>query len=234
MTIDLDLTSAERPRDVVTAAGRWLAEALDGFDWLSSRRLLRRRVGALTHQVALSPSSYNRAGESIMVWTYVGARDAAYGLWRAAHPDLVTAPEVRTDLYCAHMLGYATGRANGYTYGSSEDGDIDLTDPGSRGAALEAFVAKVREGVLPWFDEASDPDRIVDSVPGRRTTRPVSVVEWLASRDRLDLIDAYAERFRNPPDRWEAGVTLAKSGAPAPGMGDDLKSMGWSVTRILG
>ncbi|MCW6005244.1 hypothetical protein K1W54_11715 [Micromonospora sp. CPCC 205371] len=105
------------------------------------------------------------------------------------HPGLVAAATDR-DLVCAHLLGYAAGRANGYLYGDAADGDLHLTDPASRERTMTALVAIVREGVLPWFAEASDPDTIVTSRAADYTSDPVAIAEWLASRERLDLVDA--------------------------------------------
>ncbi|GAA3284615.1 hypothetical protein Dvina_18815 [Dactylosporangium vinaceum] len=94
----------------------------------------------------------------------------------------------------------------------------------------------VREAVLSWFTEASDPDSIVGSRAGDYTGNPVALLEWLASRGRIDLIHRYAERYqgRHPgsEQRWAAGVAAARAGHPCPLGGDTLAQVAWS-TAVL-
>jgi hypothetical protein len=231
------LTMAVRPRDIVHAAGQWLAAALaaDGFRWLRPDRLIQRQVHGLRHHLALAPSTYNRAGQSIVVRSYVGVGDPALRQWRMDHPHLVAAATDR-DLIYGHLLGYAAGRANGYPYGDAADGDLDLTEPANRKRTPTAFVAIVREGVLPWFAEASDPDTIVTSRAADYTSEPVAIVEWLASRNRLDLVDGYGRRFRTRQpgtgDRWDRGAAAARDGDPNPNNGDLAMSMGWAIATL--
>jgi hypothetical protein len=155
--------------------------------------------------------------------------------WRLQHPDLVAATPDR-DYMCGHLLGYAAGRANGYLYGGATDGDLELAEPASRKQTLAAFVATVREGVLPWFAEASDPDTIVTSRAADYTNDPVGLAEWLASRNRLDLAHRYGQRFRaRYPDideRWNRGATAARNGQPNPNNADLATSMGWTITVL--
>jgi hypothetical protein len=234
---DQELLVAGRPRDVVGVAGSWIAGALaaHGFHWLAKTRVIQRRVGGLLHEIALRPSSYNRAGKLIAVCTYVGVRDPALRRWRLMHPHLV-APPGHHDFVCGHLLGYASGRANGYLYGDAEDGDIDLTEPAERPSHLQRFVAMVREGVLPWFAEASDPDSIVDSRAGDYTNNPVALMEWLAYRDRVDLVHRYAERYRSrhpgTHQRWADAAATADAGRPSPHGADLVTAMGWSAARL--
>jgi hypothetical protein len=119
------LTMAVRPKDVVDAAGEWLAAALagDGFRWLRRGRLMQRQEHGLRHHIALAPSLYNRAGQAILVRTYVGVADPALRQWRIDHSGLVAAAADR-DVVCGHLLGYAAGRAKGYLYGDPADGSV--------------------------------------------------------------------------------------------------------------
>ena len=204
----------------MAAAGIWLGTALeaDGFQWMSRSLRLQRRLGTLRHQLHIQPSKYNRTGKLVKVSTILNVRDSRLSIWRRAHPDLVVNDG---DFVCGHLLGYASGRANGYFYGSPEDGDIDLTDPLDREAQLQTFVAMLRNSVLPWYAEASEPELIVTSRAGDCTNDPVSIVEWLASRSRSDLITAYADRYRahdpRADDAYFEGVAAARSAQPNPG-----------------
>jgi len=59
---------------------------------------------------------------------------------------------------------------------------------------LDAFVAVLRQAVLPWFAEASDPATAIASLAGDRTSRPAALVEWCVSRGRPDLPAAHLNR----------------------------------------
>ncbi|WP_422742697.1 hypothetical protein ACN27B_30125 [Micromonospora sp. WMMD754] len=237
VALDQELLAARRPRDVVDVAGSWIAEALGehGFCWLVKSRIVQRQVGDVVQQVALQASSYNRVGGLISVSTYVAVRDPVVRTWRLAHPHVVAEPADR-DLVCGHLLGYASGRANGYVYGDAQDGDIDLTDPAQRVGHLHRFMAMMREGVLPWFAEASDPDSIVGSRAGDYTVDPVAVLEWLAFHGRFDLVHSYAERYRarhpGTEQRWADGTAAAHESRPCPHGGDSIRAMAWSATML--
>ncbi|MEH1129572.1 hypothetical protein [Micromonospora sp. CPCC 206061] len=68
------------------------------------------------------------------------------------------------------------------------------------------------------------------------TSDPVAIAEWLASRNRLDLVDGYGRRFRarhaGTGDRWDRGADTARNGYPNPNPGDLVMSMGWSITTL--
>ncbi|MFG2040004.1 hypothetical protein [Dactylosporangium sp. NPDC048998] len=211
MATDASLTTATRPRDVVNAAGAWLGAALaaEGFRWLPRRRRLEREAGGLLHRISLAPSAYNRTGSSIEVTTYVSVHDPALRARRGGDDDLV----------CGHALGYTAGRANGYVYGDFTDGQLQLADPVLRLGVLERFAATVREGVLPWFAEASDVETVVGSFAGDHTANPEALVDWLASRGRPDLVAAYGARYlaRHPgrEEGWAARIARGNGGPPA-------------------
>jgi hypothetical protein len=165
---------------------------VEGFGWIAMASRLQRTAEALLHQVHVQPSKYNRTGKLLKIGTMLNVRDPALPRWRRRHPELVHSND---DYVCGHLLGYASGRANGFVYGEPADGDVDLTDPATREDRLRRFVAMFRNSVVPWFAEASEPESIVASRAGEYTNRPVSVVEWLASRGRPDLIISYADRY---------------------------------------
>jgi len=112
------------------------------------------------------------------------------------------------------------GDAEPTLYGDAQNGDIDLTDPAQRDAGLQRLVSMFREAVLPWFDEASDPELIVTSRAGDCTNDPVSVVEWLASRHRSDLIGTYVQghvaRHGGADQFYDDGVQAGQAGQPSP------------------
>ncbi len=223
---------ARRPRDVVRAAGRYLASGLDGtgFVWRERDLTLARAQGGLVQQVPLQPSRLHGAGGGITVQTLLNVREPALAVWRHGNRDRCVSSG---DMICAHHLGYVAGRANGYVYGDFGDGALELTDPEARIGALDAFAGVFRSSVLPWFAEASDPATAVSAPVADRTNAPASLAEWFASRGRPDLIRVYVERFRVRHPGWAggiaAGVALATAGRPLPvGHGGDLAAeLGW-------
>jgi len=73
----------------------------------------------------------------------------------------------------------------------------------------------------------------------RSTNDPSALVEWLASRNRADLIDEYVRHYltRNPAARpsFEEGAAMARSGMPFAKLpsGNDAVVLGWSVTTLM-
>ncbi|MDR6319584.1 hypothetical protein [Actinoplanes couchii] len=230
----MDLDAAVRPADVIAAAGAWLGAELapSGFVWVPRSKRLQRQVGTLVHQVHVQAYRGNRAGQAIRIGTMLNVREVALRSWREANLGRVMEPV--DDFVCGHLLGYASGRSNGYVYGDAKDGDVDLTDPAQREMRLRAFATMFHEAVLPWFDEASDPERIVGSRAGDYTNNPSALVEWLASRDRPDLVGDYADRYlaRTPGAQasFERGTARAEAGVPH--KGDIAEGLGWSVARL--
>jgi hypothetical protein len=233
-----DLTAAVKPKAVVIAAGEWLGRAWEpaGFRWIASRMRLERRVGALVHQIHLQASRHNRADQLVRIGPMLNVRDGVLRKWRRANHESVVPPA--DDFVCGHLLGYASGRAAGYLYGDAPDGDIDLTDPMMRRQRLETFADMFRQAVLPWFDEASDPQWIVTSRAGDYTNRPSALVEWLASRDQEAQIGTYIHRYlaRKPEaqQRYETGRTKGKAGLSHAELqgGDMAEELGWSAAKL--
>ena len=228
-------SAALAPRDVVLTAGDWIGEQFreDGFKWLPRGLTLQRSVGDLRHQIHFQPSKYNRRGGSIKVQTMLNVRDVALRRWRQTNPDLVIQ---QGDYVCGHFLGYASGRANGYLYGDYEDGEIDLTNPSERERHLSAWASTVREAVLPWFAEASDPDLIIGSRAAEETAAPACIVEWLASRNRTDLVTAFLDRYLERHSAWAdgagRGATLAAAGQRPESTSDWAVELGWVAARV--
>jgi hypothetical protein len=224
---------------VVAAAGDWLGVALasSGFAWIPQGKCLQRQAGTLVHQVHLQPKRCNRQGQTIEIGTMLNVRDPALKAWRRANAKCVRQPA--DDYVCGHLLGYASGRANGFLYGDAEDGDVDLTDPAQRKHRLEVFASMFRAAVLPWFDEASNPELIVTSRAGDYTNDPSALVEWLASRNRADLIAGYVQRYlsRHPAARssFDEGAAKARSGMLAAEVpsGNYAVLLGLSATRFM-
>jgi len=228
------LLNATKPGEVVRATGLWLAEQLrsEGFAWLHPTSTLCRASGAWTEQISLQSSTRNRTGKQISVGLHVVVRDGELRSWRQAHPDLVLCD---SDWLVGQPLGYVSGRANGYFYGSYEDGVVDLLDPAARLRTLSALVALVRSSVLPWFGETADPAQMLRAPAVTLQAGSSSIVEWLASRDRRDLIEPLVDRILSAQpgmrDDYQRGRELAHRGH-RPSTTDRGEALGWSTVRL--
>ncbi|MFG2059353.1 hypothetical protein ACGFI9_35615 [Micromonospora sp. NPDC048930] len=236
MTPPLTLQTATRPGDVVQAAGRWLGEdlALCGFRWLASTATLQRSLGERVEQIVLQGSTRNRAGKQLLVSLQVVVRDRALLRWQRAHPEVALSG---TDWLVGHPLGYVAGRVNGCVYGCYDDGVFDLLDPAGRPATVAAVSAVIRHSVLPWLEETARPDLMMAAPSITLELGGSSILEWLASQGRTDLINQVVNRVVSSRpgmrDRVERGGQLAQRGQwPSPD--DRAEALGWSAEMLTG
>lgn len=179
----------ERPVAVVRAAGEWLVSQLrgDGFTWAASLLKLERRVGTRREQIHLQGSTWNRTGQLVCFSTVLNVRDRALRQWRRANPGLTMRPSGNDDFLCGSPLGEVAGSWN--------LGEVDITDPESRVAHLEAYLKVLREDALPWFAASVSPETMrADS----------DALEWLVCHGR----SAEANRL---VERWLARNGLARA-----------------------
>ncbi|MDH6465639.1 hypothetical protein M2302_005841 [Micromonospora sp. A200] len=166
---------------------------------MASATTLERSVAGRVEQIVLQGSTRNRAGKQLLISLQLVVRDRGLLRWRQAHPAVVLRD---SDWLVGHPLGYVAGRANGYVYGSYEDGIIDLLDPIDRPGTLAAVGETVQRSVLPWLEETAQPDLMVAAPAITLRVGGSSIIEWLASRARADLID---DLVRSVVD-WQPGV----------------------------
>lgn len=159
-------------------------------------------------------------------------RDNGLLRWRQAHPAVVLR---ETDWLVGHPLGYVAGRANGYVYGSYEDGVVDLLDPVGRPGKLAAVSETVHNSVLPWLEETAQPDLMVAAPSITLRVGGSSIIEWLASRGRTDLLDDVVRRVVDSQsgvrDGVERGRQMAREGQ-RPSSGDQAEALGWSAESL--
>ena len=153
----LSLVEASSPRDVVQAAGEWLAEPLteSGFVWVPGKSSLQRTIGHRTEEIHLQGATRNRAGKMNEVSTQVVVWDRDLRGWRRANPGIALR---QNDWLVGHPLGYVAHRRNGYVYGDYRDGVMSLLDPDVRVAAVMAVGAVIHDAVLPWFADTAAPE----------------------------------------------------------------------------
>ncbi|MFG2006152.1 hypothetical protein ACGFNU_44085 [Spirillospora sp. NPDC048911] len=227
--LSAQLVDAERPAEVLRVAGAWLAArmAAEGFAWLRSRGTLQRVEGDRMEQIHLQNSRSNRAGEQVMFNVVLNVRDRRLAAWRGAHPDSALR-EGSDDWVCGHPLGSLVDSMFG--------GHLGLTHPVQRLERMEAFVGRLRQVAMPWFDSTADPSRLVTDVPDLTLGFDTSdLLEWLISRDEQGQARALLERWMalypsNPAD-FEAGCELARRDGerPPPGCGE---APGWTAVRL--
>ncbi|MGR6321311.1 hypothetical protein Q2K19_19205 [Micromonospora soli] len=193
---------------------------------------MERSVAGRVEQVFLQGSTRNRAGKQLLISLQLVVRDHGLLRWRQAHPAVVLRD---TDWLVGHPLGYVAGRANGYVYGSYEDGVIDLLEPDNRPHKLSAVSETVQNSVLPWLEETAQPDFMVAAPSITLGVGGSSIIEWLASCGRSDLIGDVVRRVIDSQpgvrDGIERGRQMARDGQ-RPSSGDQAEALGWSAESL--
>jgi hypothetical protein len=228
------LQAAEKPADVVQAAGRWLADQLGlaDFGWRRSDCVLQRVIGERTEQIALRGATRNRAGRQMLVELLLVVRDGDLKRWRAAHPDVVLRDD---DWLVGHPLGYVAGRANGYTYGSYEHGVLDLLDPARRVDVLTSIHAVIRDAIRPWFAETAAPESMLTAPSITLRTGGNSILEWLACHGRADLVEPMVDQILASQPGWREGYQqgwLMARDAQRPSVMEPAAQLGWSAVAL--
>jgi hypothetical protein len=231
----LSLLEASSPRDVLQAAGEWLADQLaeSGFVWARGKSSLQRRIGRRTEEIHLQGATETRTGKMIEVRMQVVVWDRDLRDWRRANPGIALR---QNEWLVGHPLGYVAHRRNGYVYGDYSDGVVSFLDPDVRAATIVAVGAVIRDAVLPWFVDTAAPESMALAPEVTLGLAGSSVLEWLASRDRVDLIPPTAQRLLElrPGMRagYDQGIRLAREGRRPPNT-DGAQQLGWSVATLV-
>ncbi|MGV9809484.1 hypothetical protein [Micromonospora chersina] len=194
---------------------------------------MERSVAGRVEQVVFQSSTRNRAGKQLLISLQLVVRERGLLRWRRAHPTVVLRDI--DDWLVGHPLGYVAGRANGYVYGSYEDGVIDLLDGVDRPGNLAAVGETVQNSVLPWLEETAQPDLMVAAPTITLRAGGSSIIEWFASCGRADLIDDVVRRVVDSQpgirDGVERGRQMARDGQ-RPSSGDQAEALGWSAESL--
>lgn len=169
--------TVEQPRQVLHAAGNWLATNLAdcGYgSWLKLQMCLQRRVGTRVEQIHFQPSKFNRTGESITTSNLtLLVNDTGLG---SAHARLLRPHRGESNLWSCRTT-FDTVLDYGRHY------ELDLTEVSQRVGRLKDLARKIREAALPWFAYTRDPLEVVD-IPDRFLDNCVAdIVEWLLATD---------------------------------------------------
>jgi len=122
-------TARDKPRDILNAAGLWLAAELGNrFRWVPSAHALKVPVGHATAEVKLRPTSWNYTGALTHAWLRVTVRDKALAAWRRRRgrnysglmaersPDVVWSSELANiypDLHSVELFGDVAAQTSG-------------------------------------------------------------------------------------------------------------------------
>ncbi|MEU7764328.1 hypothetical protein AB0B25_04300 [Nocardia sp. NPDC049190] len=238
-----ELVTLEQPRQVIHAAGRWLALNLAdcGFDtWLKSSTSLQRRAGTRVEQISIQPSKFNRTGE------YIGTSNITLLVYdnglRHTDVNLLRPNHIATDNRWICRTTFAGALDYGRHY------EINLTTPQQRISQLEDFARKVHEVAVPWFAYTRDPRNVGDLPDGFLDSCLPDIVDWLLGVDAqqaartligrwlaLDTVRDHRPPHLRPPawrtTAFEKGQDIAAAGGyPS----TDQEWLGWVAYQWLG
>lgn len=230
------------------AVGARLADLLadQGFRWVPWPGCLYRERDHRIEEIHLDglPDKPGKPAGRATTRLHMAVRDRELQHWRVGNPELVLS---KSDFLVGHPVGYLTGAAAA---------QLDLRDAAGRDDALTDTVAVIRDQVLPWFDVTTEPDLLAGTAPDC-TLRAggYAIVEWLAGRDRRDLIGVVLDRVLTayPGDRtgYEGGRQIAAgtdrptglavyrahdpgfavTGEPTKGFVYTAERLGWSAAK---
>lgn len=200
-------TAQDRPRDILDAAGRWLAAELgDGFQWVPSAHALKLPVGGTSCELVLQPSHWNYTGVLTHASIRVMVRDKALARWRrrqgrsqAKIADVVWRCEminIDRDLHEVELFGDVAGQ----------------TSSDVRFLTLPELLEGIRIKILPKFLLFESPARVAKELPDTWLIAMGSTVEWAISRGDNDSADAISARVRvlagKAPPRTELDAVI--------------------------
>ncbi|WP_370088726.1 hypothetical protein [Streptacidiphilus sp. MAP12-16] len=221
---------AHQASDVIDAAGRWLAgqQALEGFDWVKSRRVLESRRDSRRETVTVERSYRDRAHRAVTFRAAaITVTDTALRAWRRDNPQrtLVRPASVEGIVCSASLLDFGAGSS------------VNLADHDKRLPRLEMVLAHLRAHALPWFAATSAPGTLPCSVP-ESLLRPwgfaADLVEYLAVHDHRDdareLIRRVLAQGQDHQAAFDEGRDLANQRARP--HWHSAPSLGWTATTL--
>lgn len=225
------LVHLEAPKEVVLAAGEWMAHRMDqdGFQWLRGRTSLERRVDGRIERIRLESGRWNKTGK-LIEFSVVGLEVFDQGLkeWRQCNSDLtVERPDSAEGIVCATSF-----------LDISREAKAIVTISGSRVAVVDRLCDHVREVALPWFDSSRKLEDLAEAVPDallRPTGFGQDLVEFLVSRglyaEARSLIRRVLSLGEGYRDSFSQGRDIAISGGRP--SWHSPQALGWS-SEVLG
>jgi len=200
----------DKPADVLDRAGRWLAESLDGFRWVTSSRELRRRDG-VDVRLHLQPSRYSSAGGAVWATPRLAISD---GQRRVFNSMLVNLSPRWISVECS-----------GAPHAPVESQAISLPD----------FLTDLQHHVLPVVELFHDPAEAAASLPSQWLGMVgAGTIEWAIAHDEPDaaalLVRRHMERPLVGQQTWESRLSRFSDGWHAdarPAAHEEMQTLGW-------
>lgn len=225
----------DKPAEIIDSAGRWLADQLDEFHWVKSRRDLRHSRGAQEIRVHLQASKWNRAGIGTWVSPRVTVSDEVLDRWRDAKS---ASPIGRIGwVYNTLLINISPRLVSVECSGLPQPETPNAPIPRS----LNEFAADLRTEVLPVIEVFSDPDLAAEALPEAWLAMiSAGTIEWALARSRQDaaarLVRRHIERQLKGSQTWDARINQFTEGWNSDDRPDDpiggLASMGWLSRRF--
>ena len=199
-------THWDTPREIVNAAGQWLAAELGcGFRWVPSPRTLKAQVApGRTIEVMLRPSHWNYSGVLTVAGVRLTVRDRALAKWRRGrgrdHSGLIT--ETGGDVAWSQELNNL--------YMDLHDvelyGDVERDSPYPVSfLKLTELLDALQKRILPKLLLFDSPARVAKELPDIWLAAAGPLIDWatsLGDEDSARLISTRADKLhrRLPPD----------------------------------
>ena len=215
MTAPPRFTHWDTPREIVSAAGEWLAAELGrGFRWVPSSRTLKAQVApGRTIEVMLRPSHWNYTGVLTVAGVRLTVRDRSLAKWRRGrginYSGLIT--ETGGDVAWSQELNNL--------YMDLHDVELygDMTKDGAyqvRFLKLTEFLDALQKRILPKLLLFDSPARAARELPDIWLANPSPLIDWatsLGDEESAGLISTRAGKLhrRLPPDTELESVLAA-------------------------
>ncbi|WP_149030473.1 hypothetical protein [Kitasatospora sp. MBT66] len=225
------LIELEHPKDVIQAAGQWMAYRLerDSFRWLKSRTSLERRLDGRLERIQFEGSRWNKSGKLIeFSIVELEVFDEGLEAWRRSNPNLtVERPESVEGIVCATSF-----------LDISQEARAIVTHPSHRIAAIDRLCEHAREVALPWFSSSGDPENLASATPEallRPTAFGQDLLEFLVSRGLYREARTLIQRFYSIGDEYRDAISEGRNLAINGGrpIWHSPLALGWS-SEVLG
>jgi hypothetical protein len=182
-------TARDRPRDILDAAGRWLAAELgDGFKWVPSAHALKMSVRGTSCELILQPSHWNYTGVLTHASIRVKVRDNALATWRRRQSRNQT--KIADVVWSCEMINIDRDFHEVELFGDvARQTSTDL-----HFLTLPELLEGIRTKILPKVLLFESPARVAKELPDTWFIAMGPTVEWAISRGDKVSADAISAR----------------------------------------
>jgi len=207
-------THSDTPREIVNAAGEWLAAELGrGFRWVPSSRTLKAQVApGRTIEVMLRPSHWNYTGVLTVASVRLNVRDRFLAKWRRGrginYSGLITEPGAD--------VAWSQELKNLYMdlHDVELYGDMEKEGYQARFLKLTEFLDAFQKRLLPKLLLFESPARAAKELPDIWLADAGPLIDWatsLGDEESAGLVSTRADKLhrRLPPDTQIEAVLAA-------------------------